>query len=168
MRFRLAIITSLLLVTLFVVTIVAAPGSFLSAESETAPSEDMMIVSGTVYDSGGLPVVGADVNVSMYDGATLRSYQTDVSDSSGVYAATFGPMMGGEPWGVGDTILVVADDGECSGTNSTVAGDDLFPEIDVKLTTMIPEFGNLGALVPIVGILGIFMVFFFARKERNG
>ena len=168
MRFRLAATAiCLLLAGLIVATIAAAPGSLLPADSETEPTNEITVVRGIVYNSGGLPVVGADVNVSMYDGATLRSYQSDVSDSSGGYTVTFGPMPGAEPWAIGDTILVFAEEGDYSGTNSTVAVDDVFQDIDVKLNVLIPEFGDLGALVPIAGVFGIFMALFFVRRERK-
>ena len=172
MRFRLAIAAaSMLVVALLLATMVAAPASDEGAELEGAPSDDPTIVMGTVYDSGGTPVIGADVNVSMYDGATLRSYQTDVTDSLGMYQANFGFGFGSDDWGVGDTILVVAEYGEESGTNSTVAHDiddpDSLQYVNVTIGTVIPEFGDLGTVVPVVGVLGMFMAFFFARKERK-
>ena len=167
MRFRLAIAAaSMLVVALLLATMVAAPASDVDAELEGAPTTAVTVVMGTVYDSLGDPAVGADVNVSMYDGATLRSYQTDVTDSLGMYALTFGGM-GGVEWGVGDTILVEAEYNEESGTNSTTAHDSPLQQIDVTIGTVIPEFGDLGTIVPVVGVFGIFMAFFFARKERK-
>ena len=172
MRFRLAIAAaSMLVVALLLATMVASPASDMGAELESAPSTDTTIVMGTVYDSLGDPVVGADVNVSMYDGATLRSYENDVSDSLGGFVATFGAGPGMSPWGVGDTILVVAEYNEESGTNSTTAHDiddpGILQQINVTIGTVIPEFGDLGTIVPVVGVLGMFMAFFFARKERK-
>jgi len=157
----------MLLAGLIVATIAAAPDSLQTADSETGLlAQIMTTVTGRVYNSGGLPVVGADVNVSMYDGATLRSYQSDVSDSFGDYVIIFGGAVG-PAWAVGDTILVFAEHGDYSGTNSTTAADLPIQEIDVKLNILIPEFGDLGALVPIAGVFGIFMALFFVRRERK-
>ncbi|UCE91289.1 MAG: hypothetical protein JSV90_07720 [Methanobacteriota archaeon] len=162
---------SMLVAGLMLATIVVAPASQVDAELESAPSDNPTIVTGTVYDSGGTPVIGADVNVSMYDGATLRSYQTDVTDSLGMYEASFGFGIGGDEWGVNDTILVVAEYGEEIGTNSTVAHaiDDpgMLQYVNVTIGTVIPEFGDLGAILPIVGSLGIFMALFFARRKNS-
>ena len=171
MRFRLVITAvSLLAVGLLVTTFTAAPSAHQYAEPGSAPSEDMTIVQGTVYDTGGLPVIGADVNVSMYDNETLRSWLTDTTDSNGMYLITFGGM-GGEPWGVNDTILVVAESGEYFGTNSTIAHDvdDPGPQqfINVTLSTVIPEFGKLGAMAPMGGLVVVFMALFFLRRKRE-
>ena len=115
--------------------------------------------------------IGAEVNVSMYDGETLRSWFIDETTSDGKYMATFGGGMGGEPWGVGDTILVVAEAGEYTGTNSTIAHDidDPGPQqfVNVTLSTVIPEFGELGAMAPIGGLLIVFMTLFFVRRKRE-
>lgn len=157
---------SLFVAGLLAAAITAAPSANVSVRLETDPSGDPTIVTGTVYDFGGVPVIGAEVNVSMYDGETLRSYDKDTTDSDGEYMVTFGPFVG-VPWGVGDEIRIVAESGDYSGTNSTTAQDCPLQYVNVTLSTVIPEFGGLGSLVPIAGILGIFMAFFFARRGRN-
>ena len=167
LKSRLAIASASLLVAgLLAAAITVAPSANVSVRLETDSSDQITVVTGTVYDSGGSPVIGAEVNVSMYDGETLRSYYQDTTTSDGNYTATFGPLMGA-PWGVGDTILVVAEDGEYTGTNSTTAQECPLQYVNVTLSTVIPEFGELGSLVPIAGVLSIFMAFFFARRERN-
>ena len=168
LKSRLAIAAASLLVAgLLAAAITVAPSANVSVGLETAPSDLITVVTGTVYDSGGSPVIGAEVNVSMYDGETLRSYYEDTTTSDGSYSTTFGPLPGMEPWGVGDTILVVAEDGEYFGTNSTTAQYCAMQYVNVTLSTVIPEFGELGSLIPIAGVLSIFMAFFFARRERN-
>jgi hypothetical protein len=167
MRFRLAAVaTCMVAAGLLLATMVAAPASQEDARLESTPSDEPTFVTGTVYDSGETPVIGADVNVSMYDGATLRSYATDQTDSQGKYLIEFGFLMGPE-WGVGDTIVVVAEYNEQSGVNSTVAVVGPMQYVNVTIGTVIPEFGDLGVVLPVVGVLGMFMALFFARRESR-
>lgn len=160
---------SVMVAGLLVATMVAAPDSFFSAGTETGLSAtaDTTAVTGKVWYMGEV-VVGASVTVSMYDGGELRSSDSDVTDSLGEYWVTFSNApMSSLPWAVGDTIIVVAEHDSLEGSNSDIAEDSIMHEIDVTLGTVIPEFGDLGAIAPVAGVLGMFMAFFFARKRKD-
>ena len=166
MGLRFAVVmVSIVTAGLLVATMAGAPSTFFPADTESEPSTEMKLVRGKVWmDSA--PVVGAYVNVSMYDGAVLRSYYEDFSDSQGDYLATFGGM-GGLPWAVDDVIVVFAESGDCSSSNNSVATTEFQQYVNVTIGTVIPEFGDLGALMPVLAALGMFMAFFYARKGKG-
>jgi hypothetical protein len=104
-------------------------------------------VSGYVYDTGGLPVQGANVTVKMYNGVTLTGtqYYTPLSDVDGFYFVTFAPAE----WEVGYTISITVTKNLLTGTNTTLATDAPDQWLNATLGIFIPEFS--GYAVVIVG-----------------
>jgi len=133
-----------------------------SRASVAAPSGPL-IIDGTVNSSAGSPVVGADVVVTILDGATVKATQSFTSVVYGFYTVTF--AYG--DWDYGNTILVVATYGSDVGQNSTIASFD-FQTIDVKLGTVIgiPELGGPAMTALTVSAIGM-MVVFYARRRRS-
>jgi hypothetical protein len=120
-----------------------------------------LAVDGIIYSSGGIPVVGATVVVSIFDGLTFRAASLPfTSDSNGFYAVSFG----GSEWDIGNRIVVVATHGSDIGQNETVADFD-FQTIDVHLGTVIPELGGPVTTALTVSAIGM-MVVFYARRRR--
>lgn len=148
--------------------VVAFAGLTMESSSGAAPAEATSIfptdVRGYVRDGGGNPLVGADVTVSMIKpDTTLRASWTDTTDSDGLYITTFAPSE----WEIGDTIQVDADYGGDSGSNSAVAVDVPIHYVDVTVGTAIPEFSDLGTVASIAGVMGVFMMFFSARRKKS-
>jgi hypothetical protein len=119
-------------------------------------------VSGYVYDDSDDLVVGADIDVEIWNGGTLRyTYPLDVTtDDEGFYAVS----IGSENWDVGNTIRVNATEGSFRGTNSTVADSGPAQTIDVHFTEVIPEFGSV--LVVVVSMVAL-IVLMSARKKSQ-
>jgi hypothetical protein len=158
------LLVSLACVALLVAATPLVPGSDQGAQIEgTGPA----IIVGRVTDLSFVPLEGADVNVSLIDpgDSSLRAYGHDATDSGGLYSVTFM-----DTWEIGDTILVVADHGVESGTNSSVLLDPntyMIQYVNVTVGTAIPEFSGLGTFVSVGGVLAMFMVVFSARRRKN-
>ncbi len=156
---------SIVCAAIVVAAITAVPASTPSPAMTEATFPVMVL--GYVWDAMYTPLAGAEVNVSMVKpDTTLRTYWTDTTDSSGMYSVTFAPSE----WEIGDTILVVAECGMETGTNSTIALDsNVHPAqyVNVTVGTAIPEFSDLGTVVSVVGVLGLFMMVFSARKRKD-
>jgi len=121
-----------------------------------------LIVDGTIYSSTGTKVPGASVNVSISNGATLRSWQTTSSDVNGFYTVTFG----NSDWDVGNTITVSAVKGLSSGQNSTTAVDTVEMTIDVHFGAVIPEFGGPALALVLAGVA--VPIVLLARRRGTG
>lgn len=117
-------------------------------------------VRGTVYDSLGSPVAGANVTVKIIHlSITIATLWYDSTESNGLYSVWFGMS----DWNVGDTIEVTAKYGLDQATNSTVANADPVQAVDVHIGSLvIPEFGGL-LLSPLafasVGSIALILVF---------
>jgi hypothetical protein len=121
-----------------------------------------LIVDGYVYSSTGVPVSGADVVVSIFDGTTHRwTEPPNTTDISGFYTVTVDPGQ----WDLGNTIVVGATKGTDVGENQTIA-DFEFQTIDVHFGTVIPELGGPAVTVLTVSAIGI-MVVFCARRRGH-
>jgi len=97
-----------------------------------------LIVRGVIYDSVGSTVEGAEVTVTMYNGATPVSTHTDVSDSVGFYSTSF---LVAE-WEVGYNVVVVAVYEGSPEDATAVAPNANTLDVDVHFTFEIPEFGS--------------------------
>ena len=98
-------------------------------------------VRGTVYDSIGNPVAGANVTVKIIrGGSTITTLWYDSTESNGLYSVFFGPF----DYNTGDTIEVTAKYGGDQATNSTLADSGSLQTVDVHIGSLvIPEFGEL-------------------------
>lgn len=158
------LLVSLACAAMLVAATPVAPGSDGSAQIEgVGPA----VIVGRVADVLNVPIEGADVNVSLIDpgDSSLRAYGHDATDGSGLYSVTFM-----DTWEIGDTILVVADDGVESGTNDSVLLDPntyLVQYVNVTVGTAIPEFSDFGTALSVGGVLAMFMVVFSARRRKN-
>lgn len=112
----------------------------------TANGPGALILFGTVYDSGGNTVEGADVTVTVIGGTAAP--QDTVSIAGGFYTVTFDLSE----WTPGNFVKVVASFGGESGENQTQTTTDLSYQIDVHLAAAIPEFPSI---LPIVGAAAV-------------
>lgn len=130
----------------------------------TSASVFPKVVDGYVRDLSGLPVPGANVTVSVYDGATLKGTQYyDSTEGDGFYTVT----LEGPQWDPGDEIRVTATYGLESAQNSTVADDGPFQSVDVTMSIVIPEFGTYSGS-PVLGLsLGIIAIFAIVASRRR-
>jgi hypothetical protein len=135
-------------------------GSRAAVAAPTGP----LAVDGIIYSSGGLPVVGATVIVTIFDGVTVRVVMPTSSDVNGFYAVSVDMAF----WSTGNTILVGAQKGSDVGENSTVADEGFpFATIDVHLgVSGIPELGGPATTALTVSAIGM-MVVFYARRRRS-
>ncbi len=119
-------------------------------------------IYGYVYDSSLAPVSGATVLVQVYVGAgpTVRSSLSTASDSGGFYTVTFDPMN----WEIGDKIKVTATKGLDSGSAATTATGDPTQQVDVTISTVVPEFES--PALAAVGMLAVVCVAVILTKKR--
>lgn len=150
--------------TLFMVPVVAAlfvtPATIVSAQNS-----GLKIMSGTITDSMGSPVVGANVNVSMYDATTSVwvSSLLYTTLSSGFYTVTFGGM-GGAAWEIGDRVVATATLGPDTGSNEAIADAEPVQTIDVTMGAVIPEFS---APIGVTGAAVFVCLLFFVTRGRR-
>jgi hypothetical protein len=123
-------------------------------------------VSGNVYEGdSGHPVVGADIDVEIWNGGTLRyTYPLDVTtDDEGFYAVS----IGGENWDVGNTIKVTASYDSNQKTESVVADSGPAQTVDVIFPYAIPQLaGMVGTLITVVAI-GVLALALLRRNRLN-
>jgi len=152
---RLAI--AVVLVSLLLITLAVTLRSTMVIRAGTAASGPL-IVFGTVYDSSGNPVEGADVTVTVIGSAAPpQSVQSIVG---GFYTVTFDMT----DWNIGDTVRVVASFGGESGENQTTAVSvDL--EIDVSLVSAIPELHGSASVMLTIGAMAALVVIFSRRRR---
>lgn len=131
--------------------------------TSSADGPNPLTVQGHIYDSVGRTVEDAEVTVTMYDGATPMSSDSEPSDEDGYYALTFLP----EDWEVGYTILVVAVYEGSPEDATAVAPNANFIEIDVEFTFEIPEFGaEWGLLVAGLAVGAVAVVAVVWRRKQ--
>ena len=120
-------------------------------------------VRGTVYDSIGNPVAGANVTVKIIrGGSTITTLWYDSTESNGFYTVTFG--FG--DWYDLDTIEVTAKYDLDEATNSTVADSGPLQTVDVHIGSLIiPEFGGLlQAPVVVVSVSSTALILVLRRR----
>jgi len=154
---RLAI--AVVLISLLLLTLAVTLRSTVVLRAGTAAS-DNLIVNGTIYDSSGNPVEGADVNVTVIRSILPWPSQTYVSIEGGFYVVTF--IM--TDWQIGDTVKVVASFGGESGENQTTA-DSAYLEINVTLVATIPELHGSASVMLTVGSMTA-LILLVARRRR--
>jgi hypothetical protein len=155
------IVLSILCAAVLVAVAIMAPSTQRPSHIEAVFP---LTVRGHVWDTVGVPVAGADVEVSMKRPDTsVRSSYTTATNSTGAYSIAFAPAE----WEVDDTIFVVAEFGADTVENSTIAEDCPIQYVNVTMTIAIPEFSDIGKIVSMAGILGIFMMVFFARRRKT-
>lgn len=123
-----------------------------------------LAIYGYIYDMYGDPVDGADVTVTILNGATPVSTHTDTSDGAGYYSTLF---LSGE-WEIGYDIEVVAVYmGSAPEMATGVAPDGNDIQVDVHFTFEIPEFGaEWGLLVAGVAVGAVAVVAVVWRRKQ--
>ena len=154
---RLAI--AVVLVSLLLLAIALMLRSTIVLRAGTAASAPL-IVTGTIYDSSGNLVEGADVNVTVIRSILPWPSQTYVSIEGGFYVVTFDMT----DWQIGDTVKVVASFGGENGENQTTA-DSSPLEINVTLVAAIPELHDTASVMLTVGAMAA-LVILVARRRR--
>jgi hypothetical protein len=130
--------------------------------TSSADGPNPLTVQGHIYDSVGRTVEDAEVTVTLYDGVTPMSEDSEPSDANGYYALTFLP----EDWEIGYNIIVVAVYGGNQEDATAVAPDANFIEVDVHFTFEIPEFGaEWGLLVAGIAVGAVAAVALVWRRK---
>ncbi len=110
-------------------------------------------VIGYVYESDGVTIV-LNAAVTITDTRTGAVWLTTTDAEFGYYVLNLNLNETG--WEMGDTIVVDANNGVQSGTNSGVTGatgNEAFLLLDVTLTVAIPEFPMV--VLPVLGMIGV-------------
>jgi hypothetical protein len=151
-------------VSLMLCTILASIAVLALSSTVSADPLGALIVSGTVYDSGGFPLEGAHVVVT--DTRTLVSDYFD-SLSGGFYVVS---LPGGGGWDIGDIIDVVATaPGEDQKTVSSEVPADAETNgmtIDVYFGTAIPQLGSSVGMAIAAGLVGLIAVVAVGVRRR--
>lgn len=139
--------------------------SFVSTVPSNASAGPFPLsVAGYIYNMYGDPVNGADVTVTILNGGTPVSSDTDSSDAAGYYSTLF---LSGD-WEVGYDIEVVAVYmGSAPEMATDVAPNANSIQIDVHFTFEIPEFGaEWGLLVAGVAVGAVAVVAVVWRRKQ--
>ena len=151
---------AVVLISLLLITLAVTLRSTIVLRAGTAAGNDPLIVFGTVNDSSGVPVEGADVIVTVIGTIVPSPSQSTVSIGGGFYTVTFE----GKDWNTGDNVKVGASFGGESGENQTTA-DSANLEIDVYLVSTIPELHDSVSVMLTVGAMAV-LVLLVARRRR--
>lgn len=120
-------------------------------------------VRGIVWDAVYNELEGADVIVTIRD-PSIRATLSDITDANGYYSVTFGPS----DWDIGNTIEVNATYDSNQETNSTSAIDSPSQWVNVTIAGfVIPEFGDIGMLIAVIGLLTMFMAVAWRRRSQQ-
>lgn len=148
--------------TLFSALMLAAVVSFIThnAAADIGPK----VVNGTIFDSGGHPITGADVAVSVYNKTThiqTGPTLTTTTDDDGFYFVTVDPGN----WDVGDKIDVVASFNSAQTNNSAKADSNPTQEINVQFPLGIAQFGSLIGLGVSAGLVAVVAIVFLKKRH---
>jgi hypothetical protein len=120
------------------------------------------VVDGTVTDSAGRPIVGADVTVVMKNGLTTVDTQTTTTDGDGFYTVD----VGHDQWVPGFDVISTATFNSVQVSDNTTVGVDPFATIDLQYPFEIPQFGSILGFVAAAALLGVVAVVFLAKKSK--
>jgi len=154
---------SKLLARMMLCSVVASIAVLALSSTVRAAPFDNLIVSGIVYDEGGVPLDGAHVVVT--DTNTLSSDVYDTG-SDGFYFVVI-PGQGG--WDIGDTIEVVATFDTDQATNTSVATAQMAFDgmgVDVHFGTAIPQLGSSVGMMIAAGLVGLVAVVAVGVRRR--
>jgi len=120
------------------------------------------VVSGTVTDSAGRPISGADVVAVMKNGTTTVDSQSFKTGGDGVYSITLATDM----WKPGFTVTSTATFNSAQVSSTITVTDDPFPTINLQFPFEIPQFGSVLGFVAAATLVGIVAVVFLAKKSK--
>jgi len=126
----------------------------------TSPPPPPTNVFGYVWDSDGNPIMGASVTVTDTNTGAVWYLIADIDP--GFYMLDLNSNETG--WAVGDTIVVEANYGGATGTNSSVLSD-VYLELDITLGPAIPEFPMV--VLPVLGVIAIAAVASLSRRRTE-
>jgi hypothetical protein len=120
------------------------------------------LVSGTVTDSAGRPIVGAGVVVVMMNGATEVDIASDTTDSNGFYTVSFAT----DNWEIGFSITSTATFNSVQVSDTIPADEYPVSTINLQFLFEIPQFGSILGFVATAGLVGVVAVVFLAKKSK--
>ena len=149
--------------TLAVVTVFAALVfvSLMSMSGPAAAGPLNLTVYGWVYDSGGLPIEGADIVVEVRAG-TFPS-EASTTDSDGFYQVEFDLA----DWNVGDTVRTTATYNAQQEYDEAIADAGSTVGIDIHFTFEIPEFGSFPGVVIATVLVGSVALMSIRRRRAQ-
>ena len=122
----------------------------------------LVAVDGTVTDSAGRPISGADVVIVMMNGTTTVDTTTWTTDVNGFYTVSFAANI----WEPGFNVISTATFNSVQVFDNTTVGADPFVTIDLKFPFEIPQFGSILGFVAAAGLVGVVAVVFLAKKSK--
>lgn len=120
------------------------------------------LVDGTVTDSAGRPINGANVVVVMMDGTTLVDTVAGTTDVNGFYTLTLATNL----WVPGFNVTSTATFNSVQVSDNTTVGVDPFATIDLQYPFEIPQFGSILGFVAAAALVGVVAVAFLAKKSK--
>ena len=151
------------LVSLMLSSVLASIAVLALSSTVSASPINGLIVSGYVYDEGGVPLDGAHVVVTDTTTPFSGSYDTG---GDGFYYVTV-PGLGG--WEVGDVIVVVATFGGDEATNTSTATAQMEfdgMDLDAHFGTAIPQLGSSVGMAIAAGLVGLVAVVAVGVRRR--
>jgi len=122
----------------------------------------LSIVHGTVTDSAGRPIEGANVVVVMWNGATMIDTTSTQTLSNGLYIVNFAL----DKWAPGFTVNVTATYNQVQTSGGSTVDDLGLATINLQFPFEIPQFGSMLGFVAAAGLVGVVAVVFLARKSK--
>ena len=120
------------------------------------------IVTGLVMDSGGQPIPGLTVMVTLKDGPDVRTVAYATTNETGYYSVVF--FQG--DWLPQDTIEVTSAYDNETVSNTSVADNYPYQQIDLRFAAEIPEFVGVAGLMACVAIFALVTSYLIFRRRR--
>lgn len=121
-----------------------------------------VVVDGTVTDSAGRPISGADVVVVMMNGTTTVDTQTYTTDGNGFYTVN----LGVNAWEPGFNVISTATFNSVEASDNITVFDFPFVTIDLQYPFEIPQFGSILGFVAAAALVGVVAIVFLAKKSK--
>ncbi len=135
--------------------------SLMSMSGPAAAGPLNLTVYGWVYDSGGLPIEGADVVVQVQAGVFHSEAST--TDVDGFYQVEFDLSY----WNIGDTIRTTATYNTEQEFEEEIADADGTLQIDVNFAFAIPEFGSFPGVIIATVLVGSVALMSMRRRRAQ-
>lgn len=115
--------------------------SIMSTQAQEPPKKDPYIIYGFIFDKNGKLVHFANVTVVETQSRQMRS---GIADMEGKYKIAI------DDYKIGDTIKIIASDGNRSGINTTVLREGTAMQVDVTISeTLLPSFSLIEVVISI-------------------
>ncbi len=143
------------------IAFIAFCGLVSLAATDVSAETVIKIIDGHVYDPNGDPLEGADVSVSIYNGATWINTYSTTTDQDGFYTITIAPS----DWNVGYNITVEATFNSEQVSDTIVADATFGQTVDLQFPLGIPQFGTIIGFFVAAGLIAVVAIVFLKKKR---